>query len=100
MLDSGNQIYILKLKNLKLTMFMFKMMECLSKPYHIKNVHRREVVVNQHHWELEQKKTDDLEVTKVDKSNWVKTIENIVFHLNLMRRVRAVPLANVVRQHV
>ena len=36
------------------------------------------------HWELEQKKIDEAEVPKVDKNNWVKTMENTVLHLKLM----------------
>ena len=54
----------------------------------------------QHQWELEQKKTDEAEAPKVDNSNWVKTMENIVLHLKLVRGMRVTPLAYVVWHHV
>ena len=43
------------------------------------------VLEYQHQSKLEQKKTDDLEAPNVDKSNWAKTMENIVPHLKLMQ---------------
>ena len=49
-----------------------------------------------HQWELGQKKSDDFEVPKVDKNNWVKPMENIVFHLKLVRGIRGVLLVFVV----
>ena len=50
-------------------------------------------------WELEQKKTDDLEVLKNDRIYLAKTMENKVPHLMLMRWVRSVLLAYVIKQH-
>ena len=43
--------------------------------------------------------TDNLKVPKIDKNNWAKTVEAIVLHLRLIRRVRGVPLVYVVRHH-
>ena len=43
-----------------------------------------------------RKKADDLEVPKVDKSNWT----NNVLHFKLLKGVRGVPLAYVIRQHI
>ena len=51
-------------------------------------------------WELENKKSDDLDLLKVDRNYWAKTMEAIVLHLRLIREMRAVPLAYVVRQHI
>ena len=78
---------------------MFKTMEHCSKPYDIKHVNSRKLLVYQHQWE-EQKKTDNLDVPKVDKNDWSKTMENVVLYLKIMRGVRGVLLAWVVRQHV
>ena len=64
---------------------MFKMIECWSKPYDIHNVISRKVLKYQHQWDLEQKKTDDLNVPTVDKSNWAETMEAIVLHLKLVK---------------
>ena len=65
MLDRRNQIPILVAKNLKLTAFMFKLMECCSKAYDIKHVNSTSVMQYQHQWELEQKKIDDADMPKV-----------------------------------
>ena len=78
---------------------MFKTMENCSKPCDSKLVDSR-VLAYQHQWEQEQKKTDHLDTPKVDKNNWAKILESIILHLKLMRGVRGVPLAYVVRQHV
>ena len=53
-----------------------------------------------HQWELEQKKTEDVEGAKVDKNNWAKTMENIVLHFKLIRGMRGFLLANVVWCHI
>ena len=82
MLDKGNLIFVLAAKNLKLTMFMFKTMEWCSKPYDNFHVNSNSVLQYQHQWELEQKKTDDLEVTKVDENNWTKMMEATAFKKN------------------
>ena len=79
---------------------MFKMVEQCSKPYDIHSVNSRAVLDYQHQLELEQKKTDDLKLPKLDKYNLAKTIENKVLHLRLMRGVRGVSLVYVVRQLV
>ena len=71
-------------------------MECCSKDYNIGCIDSKFVLHYQHQLELEQKKTDDAEATKVDKNNWAKTIENIVLHLKLMRGMRGALLAYVV----
>ena len=42
-------------------------------------------------------KTDNLEVPKVDKNNWAKTMKNIALHLKLMKGVGEIPLVYVVR---
>ena len=99
-LDRGNQISILSMKNLKLMVFMFKMMECCSKDYNIKGVNSTSMLQYQHTWELEQKKTNEAETPKVDKSNGVKTMENIVLHLKLVRGMRGALLVYVVQCHV
>ena len=96
MSDSGNQISILGAKNLKLTAFMFTMMEHFSRDYNISNVNSTSVLKYQHQWELKQKKLDNIEAPKVDKKNWAKTMENIMLHLKLMSRVKGAPLADVV----
>ena len=48
--------------------------------YNIQHVNSRAAIENKHQWNLEQKKTDKLEVPKVDKNKWAKTIKNIVLH--------------------
>ena len=58
------------------------------------------VIEYQHEWELQQKKTDDLEVTKTDTNNWANTVQDLVLHLKLMKGVKVVLLAHVVRQHI
>ena len=54
----------------------------------------------QHQSEQEQRQTDDIKAPNIDKNNSAKTMENIVFHLKLMRGMRGDILANVVRHHV
>ena len=49
----------------------------------------------QHQWELEQKKSDDIMAPKNDKTNWAKTMVNIVMYLKLVRGMRGAPLAYV-----
>ena len=88
------------MKNLNLMAFMFKMMEHCSKDYEIKCVNSTSVLKYQHQWELEWKKTDNAEVLKVDKKNWVKTMENIVLYLKLMRGMTETLLACVVWHHI
>ena len=46
--DRGNQISVLVMISLKLAMFMFKMMECCSKPYNIYCVCNRSVLQYHH----------------------------------------------------
>ena len=67
--DRGNRISVLEAKNLKLTAFMFKTIECCSQAYVINST---SVLLHEHQWELEQKKTDSTEAPMVDKNNWVK----------------------------
>ena len=98
--DNGNQNSILVAKHLKLAAFMSKLMGHCSKSYGIRYVNSRTVLDYQHQWELEQKKTDDLEVPKVDKNKWAKTMENIVLHLKLMSRVSGAPVAYLVQHHI
>ena len=43
-----------------------------------------------------RKKADGLEVLTADKSNWT----NNVLHFKLLKGVRGVPLAYVIRQHI
>ena len=69
--DRVNQNVILEVKNLKLAAFAFKAMESLSKSYDIYCIHKSALHYQQQ-WKLEQRKTDDPEVPKVDKNNWVK----------------------------
>ena len=95
-----NQISLLVAKNLKFVALMFNLMKHCFKPYDIYNIHSRSVLQYQHQWELEQKKTDDLNVPKLDKSNWTKTMKAIVLYLRLLRGVQGVPMAYVVRQHI
>ena len=85
---------------MNLTAFMFKTMECCSKAYDIKHVNSMSVLNCQHQCELEQKKTDDAKVPKVDKNNWAKTMENIALHLKLIRGMRGIPLTYVFTCHV
>ena len=65
--------------------------------WHFINIHSNSMLWYQHQWELEQKKTDSLEVPKADKKNWIKTMELIVLHLKLIKGMRDVTLAYVVR---
>ena len=67
--DKGNQISLLVINNLKLVMFMLKMMENGFKLYDIYSVDCRAVLAYQHQWELEQNMTDNLEVSKVVRNN-------------------------------
>ena len=98
--DRVNQISIVATKNLKLIVFIFKMLECCSKPYNMFCVNSRAVIVYQHLWELEQNQGDDFEVPIIDKNKWAKTMEYVVHHLKLVRGVRGVPLAYAVRHHI
>ena len=45
-------------------------------------------------------KPDDIKAPKVDKNNWVMTMENIVTYLKLVRGMRGDPLAYVVQHHI
>ena len=47
MTNMGNQIFTLA-KNLKLTMLMFKTIECCSKPYDVNHVNSRNMLAYQH----------------------------------------------------
>ena len=98
--DGANQISVLAAKNLKLTAYIFKLMEHCSKVYDIRCVNSTFVLQHQHQWELEQKKTDGLKVPKVTKDNLANTVENIVLYLKLMRGVRGTPLVYVVWHHI
>ena len=69
----GSKISVLVAKNLKLTMFMFKIVKQCSKFYDIFCANSNSMLQYQHQWDLEQKKTDNLNMPKVDKSNWAKT---------------------------
>ena len=44
--------------------------------------------------------TDEVELPKVYKNNWAKTMKVIVPHLWLIRGVQGIPLAYVIRQYV
>ena len=44
--------------------------------------------------------TDDLKISKVDKSHWARTTKTIMLYLKLVMRMRVVSLAYVVRQNV
>ena len=79
---------------------MFKTMECCSKDYKITCVNSTSVLQYQHQWELEQRKTVEAEAPKVDENNWVKTMEDIVLHLKLVRGLRGTLLAFVIQCHV
>ena len=98
--DRGNQISILVVNYLKISTLMFKIIECCYMPHNIDCINSRRLLQYQHQWELEQKKTDNLEVTKVEKSNCAKTMEVIVLHLKIVRGLRGVQSAYVVRQHL
>ena len=98
--ESGNQISIIIAKNLKLAVFMFKMMKCCSKAYYIKYVNSISVLQHQHQWKLEQKKADNTKVPKIDKNDWMRTMETIVLHLKLVKGARGAPLAYVVQCHI
>ena len=88
--DRENRISIPVAKNLELSAFMFKSMEHCSKAYSIKHVNSSSVLQYQHQCKLEQKKTDDTKMLKVDKNNWAKTMKNIVLHLKLVRGARRI----------
>ena len=60
-------------------------------------VDRRRVLEYQHQRELEQKKSDEIKVLKIDKINWAGTMEATVLHLKLVRTVQSVPLVGRVR---
>ena len=86
--DRGNQISALVADNLKFPVFMFKKMEHCSKAYDIKHVNRTSMLQYQPQWELEQKKADNTEASKVERNNWATIMENIVLHLKLIREIR------------
>ena len=72
--DGRHHISVLAVKNLKLAMLMLKMIKCCSKPYDVNNVNSKRVLEYKHHWELEHKKTDNLEVLKVHRiTGWEAT---------------------------
>ena len=93
--DRGNQISLLVVNNLKLAVFMFKMVEHCSRTCN--------KVCEQHicaevpaSIQAGAEKSDDIEAPKADKNNWAKAMKNIVLHLKLMREVRGVLLACMV----
>ena len=92
-LDRGNQISVLATKNLKHLAFMFKTMEHCSKDYRIQDINSTSVLHYQHQWELEEKKSNEIKAPKVDKNNWVMTMENAVIYLKLVRGMRGTLLA-------
>ena len=47
-----------------------------------------------------KKRKSNYELPKVNKTNWEQTIEAIVLHLKLVRGIRGISLAYMVRQHV
>ena len=47
-----------------------------------------------------KKKTEKAQVPKTGKNNWMKTMENIVLHLKLVRGMRGTMLACVVWRHI
>ena len=88
MLDRWNQLFILLAKYNKPAMFIFKTMEHCTKTHDIKHINSRAVIVYNHQWKLEQKKTDNLKMPKV------KDYGELVLH-KLIRRMIGVPLAYV-----
>ena len=100
MQDRENQISVLAKMNLKLAAFMFKLIKHCFKDYDIRCVNIKSVLKYKHQWELEQKKTEDLEQPKVDKNNWANTMKNTVLHLRLVIGMRGTLLAYVVWYHV
>ena len=86
-------------KNLELTKFMFKSMECCPNAYNIGCVNGTSALQYQHQWELEQKKAEDTEAPKFDKNNWAKTMKSIVLHLKLIRGVSGTLLDYEVQHH-
>ena len=84
------------MKNLKLVVIMFNTMEHCSKDYRNEDVNSTSLIHYQHQWELEQKKSYDIEAPKVDRNNWVKTMENIVTYLKLVKGMRGTQLTYVV----
>ena len=76
------------------------MIKWCPKPYDIYYANIIRVLGCQYYWELEQKKRDDLELPRIDKHKWMKTMQVIVPHLKLMKGMRCAPLAYAVRQHV
>ena len=79
---------------------MFQTMEHCSKDYRIQDINSTSVLCYQHQWKLEQKKSDDIEVPKIDKNNWAKTMENIVMYLKLVRGMRGTLLSYLVLHHI
>ena len=67
--DRGNQTSVLAMKNLKLISLMFKTMKHCSKAFNVGCVNSTSLLHYQHHWELEQEKTDNAEAPKVDENN-------------------------------
>ena len=94
--DRGNQISVLMVNNLKLAVFMFKMVEQFSRTCNRRPVDSTSVLKYQHQFKLEQKKSHYIEAPKADKNNWAKMMKNIVLHLKLMREVTGVLLAYMV----
>ena len=62
--NRGNQISVQMAKKLKLTALMFKLVRHCFKPYDIKHINSRAELEYQHQWDLEQKKLDNLKVSK------------------------------------
>ena len=82
--DKVNQIFVLVIKHVKLTVFVFKTMEHCSKHHDNYHLNSRRVLENLHQSDLEQKKDRCI----------------IVLHLKLMRGVQGVSLDYVVKQHI
>ena len=49
---------------------------------------------------VEQKKTNNIETPKVDKNNWVISMEMIVLHLKLVEGMRGTLLTYEVQRHI
>ena len=64
--DTGNQISVLAMRNLKLAAFMLNTMEHCSNGYRIQDINSTSVLYYQYQWELEQEKSDYIKVLKVD----------------------------------
>ena len=92
-------VSVMMAKNIKLTAFMFKLMEHCSKAYDIRGVNITSSLEPQQQWNLDQKRNKTLGCSWLT-NNWAKTMENIVSNLKLKRGVGGTAPAYAVSQHV